>query len=280
MDYLITIGESLIKNKHKLANEIKELYYAENPSHAQGQGLSEEESDRYTVEFIHKIGQSLVEEHQNDLKSMVQWGKQFGKISVESGIPADRTMRALPYLRKVLFEFIRSHFRNSSATFDDYFKVADTVNPFIDQTVYAFTQAYVEYNAETFRQAKSELMELSVPVVPLTKEVAILPIIGTIDTYRSKEMLDQSLNRGRELELSYLIVDLSGVHMIDTAIAHNLFQLNDALRVIGVTAIFSGLRPELAQTIVNLGITFDQMKVVRSLDQALKMTGLVIEVNE
>lgn len=277
-NHVVGIGERIVGQREKISLEMNELFEEHHTMNYIN--LSKQEIHQYLMELLHIIGESLISDNQNKtLKNVHEWGKQFGKTAVNSGVSADEAMLFVPLLRKGIYEFIRTEFKEAKLTFDDYYFVADLVNPILDHTVYSFTQAYVEYNDDTFRKAKDELLELSVPVVPLTGEVAILPVIGTIDTHRSRELLDQSLSRGRELGLSYLIVDLSGVHIIDTATAQNLFQLNDALRVIGITSVFSGLRPELAQTIVNLGISFEHMKVVSNLEQALKLTGLHIGEN-
>ncbi|MCR6110181.1 STAS domain-containing protein [Bacillus sp. A301a_S52] len=271
-------GERLVEEKDRLVKDVREAFYQKHEKASQE--LSKVESKDYLVELLHRIGQTLIEMNETGEKIYIEeWAKRFGQLAVESGVSVDRAMLVLPFLRKEIYDFIRKDFRQMNMPLEDYFYVADVINPMFDQVVYSFTQTYVEYNEHTFKQAQEELMELSVPVVPLTKEVAILPIIGTIDTHRSKELLEKSLTRGRELELSYLIVDLSGVHVIDTAIAHNLFQLNDALKIIGVTAVISGLRPELVQTIVNLGISFKHMQVVSNLEQALQLTGLKIKEN-
>ncbi|SER75312.1 STAS domain-containing protein [Salipaludibacillus aurantiacus] len=277
-DFIATLGQKILENEENLAYRIRDLYYEEYEKDARD--LNENESQYNMVELLHRIGKTLLENNGQDTNSSIEeWGATFGKTAVQSGVAIDKAMLGLPFFRKVMEELIRSEFKKTDRPVEDYFQAVDYINPIVDRTIYAFSHAYVEYNEDTFKKAKEELTELSVPVVPLTKEVAILPIIGTIDTHRSKELLDKSLNRGRELELAYLIVDLSGVDIIDTAIAHNLFQLNDALRVIGVTAIFSGLRPELAQTIVNLGISFENMRVVSDLEQALTVTGLKIKEN-
>ncbi|WP_054637637.1 STAS domain-containing protein [Thalassobacillus sp. C254] len=108
----------------------------------------------------------------------------------------------------------------------------------------------MEYHEKKFIEAKGELIELSVPIVPITKDVAILPLVGTLDTYRTQELMEKTLKSGSDLGLTYLVIDLSGVHMIDTAVAQNLFQLREALQLLGITGIMAGVRPELAQTMV------------------------------
>ncbi|UCZ54236.1 STAS domain-containing protein [Bacillus shivajii] len=274
---LMNVGHAIIEESENLAKQVEEAFDSQSVQSNNHIGFAKEENFQYRFEFMQMIGNALLSDDvKKNLDDVYKWGKKAGKRAVSAGISADFAMLSLPHFRKVIYKFIRKECKNRNVGFDDYFLMSERIDLLLDKAVYSFTQAYVEYNEDTFKKAQEELLELSVPVVPLTKSVAILPIIGTIDTYRSKELLDQSLTKGTELGLSYLIVDLSGVHMIDTAVAHNLFQLHDALKVVGITAIISGLRPELAQTIVNLGISFNHMKVARNLEQALMMTGLSI----
>ena len=275
------IGKDFHSSAQEMADHILTRFQSEEENQV-FQRLPKIELESQLTYLIQMIGEGLSTSSRTyayQVNLVETWGKEFGKTAVKSGITVDKGMKVVPYFRKVLFIYIRASFKKKERTLDEYFDVANIVHPFIDRAIYGFTEAYVEYNNETFQHAKDELLELSVPVVPLTKEVAILPIIGSIDTCRSAEMLDQSLTQGRELGLSYLIIDLSGVHMIDTAVAHNLFQLNDALNVVGITAVFSGLRPELAQTVVSLGISFKHITVTSTLERALEMTGLAIEKN-
>lgn len=278
---LAKVGQALINESDRLSKVIEEYHNDQNHYEYTDTGLTENEKHQYRVELLQLYGHALIQNSiDKQLDKVYQWGKKFGERSVNSGVSVDAAMLTLPYYRKVIYEFIREEFNTDEFIFEDYFLMSDLINPLLDQVVYAFTQAYAEYNDNTFKKAQDELLELSVPIVPLTKTVAILPLVGTIDTYRSKELLEKSLSKGTELGLSYLIVDLSGVHIIDTAVAHNIFQLHDALKVVGITAIISGLRPELAQTIVNLGISFNNMKVARNLEQALMMTGLSIATEQ
>ncbi|WP_051314646.1 STAS domain-containing protein [Alteribacter aurantiacus] len=276
-NHMVTIGEVIIERSEEIAIRLSEEH-DENYNSCPNHGLTIEETNEYRKSFFIMLGEALKSGKSEDkLNQVYLWGKEAGKTAVKNGVSADTAILQLSPLRKVLYEAIREEFQKLALGFDAYFAVSDRLDPLIDHAVYSFTQAFVEYNEETFSRAQDELLELSVPVVPLTRNVAILPVIGTIDTYRSKKMLDQALQKGTELGLSYMIIDLSGVHMIDTAVAQNLFQLNDALKIVGIKAIISGLRPELAQTIVSLGISFNQMTVTNNLEHALMKSGLTIQ---
>ena len=272
------IGEKMIEQKESIAWIVEDLSNQGNEFSENAKKIDMKQVIQLRAEFIGLIGECLTIEHQGqELEKVYEWGKRTGDYGCRMNVPLDEALLALPHYRKAIYEFINTEFRNEELTFNDYYILSERINPVIDKATYAFTQSYVEYNEKVFNKAKEELIELSVPIVPLTKDVAILPLVGTLDTYRAKELLEKTLETGSSLGLEYLIIDLSGVHMIDTAVAHNLIQLHSALKLVGITAIIAGLRPELAQTMVALGISLKEMKVVHSLPQALPLTGLRID---
>ncbi|MFP3729131.1 STAS domain-containing protein, partial [Priestia filamentosa] len=127
------------------------------------------------------------------------------------------------------------------------------------------------YSESRLKAQQEMINELSSPIISLTKHVALLPLVGDIDTARAKFILDSTLTQCTEREIHHLLVDLSGVVMIDTMVAQQLFQLIETLNLIGVTSTFSGIRPEIAQTAVQLGINFNRVSIVSTLEQAVKL---------
>lgn len=141
----------------------------------------------------------------------------------------------------------------------------------------AFNQIIVWFTRENAKQAEFKLaaqqtmiLELSTPVISLTSDVALLPLVGDIDTNRAKYMLDSVLARCAKLEVEYLFIDMSGVVIIDTMVAHRIFNIVSSLKLLGVETILSGIRPEIAQTATQLGIAFN-VKTTHSLQGAIEL---------
>ncbi|SUX82560.1 anti-sigma-factor antagonist [Priestia megaterium] len=139
---------------------------------------------------------------------------------------------------------------------------------------------YVNIHQETLKKAKSAFLELSVPVVPITKGIAILPLIGEVDPERATLLLEETLKKANELKLSHLLFDLSGVMIVDTMVAHQIFKIVDALGLLGVKTILIGIRPEVAQTMIQLGIDFSEITIKANLEQALLGLNLTIDTLE
>ncbi|MBT2575315.1 STAS domain-containing protein [Bacillus sp. ISL-51] len=125
-------------------------------------------------------------------------------------------------------------------------------------------------NTNTQLEAQKELItELSSPVIVLFHNVGLLPLIGDIDTARAKHIMENTLHQCVQKQITQLYIDLSGVAMIDTMVAQQLFSLIESLGILGVASTLSGIRPEIAQTAVQLGLTFTEISVRSSLAEAI-----------
>ena len=89
--------------------------------------------------------------------------------------------------------------------------------------------------------------ELSAPIMPITDGIGILPLVGEIDTHRARTILESVLEQCSALKLSYLFLDISGVPIVDTMVAYQIFKVIDSTKLLGIETIISGIRPEIAQ---------------------------------
>ncbi|MBT2655877.1 STAS domain-containing protein [Bacillus sp. ISL-18] len=144
-----------------------------------------------------------------------------------------------------------------------------------DKVMLGFVEEHQYYLQRKLSAQRELIQELSSPVISLTNEVALLPLVGEIDTRRANVMLEKALNQCAHLEVDFLVIDLSGVPMIDTMVAHQIFQLIKGLELMGVTSTLSGVRPEIAQTAVQLGLEFNGVSTYSTLRQALNSMGIV-----
>ncbi|MBP9091909.1 PAS domain S-box protein [bacterium] len=119
------------------------------------------------------------------------------------------------------------------------------------------------------KRQQEDLMELSTPVIHLWEGILVLPIVGTLDSERSRVMVEQLLQALADSASSIAIVDISGVPTVDTLVAQHLMKAIDASRLMGAECIISGIRPEIANTIVNLGLDLSRVKTKGSMSRAL-----------
>ncbi|SDW46209.1 rsbT co-antagonist protein RsbR [Marinococcus luteus] len=139
----------------------------------------------------------------------------------------------------------------------------------VDQIILSYVEKSNRLFLQKLEAKESIINELSAPVISLNKSSALLPLIGEIDEERAAVILEHSLEACSKKQVSELFIDLSGVAGIDTHVAHQIFGLIRSLKLIGVQPVLAGMRPEIAQTSVHLGISFQDVPIASSLAQAM-----------
>jgi len=133
------------------------------------------------------------------------------------------------------------------------------------------TEAYQENREGVIRRQQEELMELSTPVVQLWDEVLALPLIGTLDSGRTQVVMENLLQRVVETGARIAIIDITGVPTVDTLVAQHLMKTVAATRLMGADCIISGIRPQIAQTIVHLGVNLNDIVTKATLADAFQV---------
>lgn len=139
----------------------------------------------------------------------------------------------------------------------------------LKEVVVAFSRANLNQSEIHLQAQKEMITELSAPVIKLSTNIALLPLVGEIDTHRAQVIFTQTMEQCVQLQVHSLLIDLSGVPIVDTMVANQLFSLIEGLNLIGVKASLSGVRPEIAQTSVQLGIDFRSIPIYSSIERAL-----------
>ena len=142
------------------------------------------------------------------------------------------------------------------------------------------TEIYQRSREEVIRAQQQEMLELSTPVVKLWEGILALPLIGTLDSARTQIVMETLLEKIVETGSSVAIIDITGVPTVDTLVAQHLIKTVTAARLMGADCIISGIRPQIAQTIVHLGVGLGDVTTKASLADAfmiaLKRAGLAI----
>lgn len=146
-------------------------------------------------------------------------------------------------------------------------------------------QMYSDTWERTVSLQKMALQELSAPIIPVFDGITIMPLVGTIDTQRAKQIMENLLQGVVQHRSEVVLIDITGVPIVDTMVAHHIIQAVHAVRLVGTKSMIVGIRPEIAQTIVNLGIKLDQFETKNTLkkgmESALEYTNRkVVEVSE
>ncbi|WP_121614170.1 STAS domain-containing protein [Mesobacillus foraminis] len=269
------LGQILISKKAEIAHEVHKDRLAGIPmTESQKRDFKSEEQNLLDIRanFISLFGQALIDhqDKQKVINSIIKWGEETGAYIFNLGAPLDEALKDTSYYREYLWKAIRNASTSHKISVDTLFDAIFVIDPLLDKAIYYFSLTYVNYYQQSLNNAKNAFLELSVPVIPLIKGVGVLPIIGNIDTERAKLLMEKTLSQATELKLNHLIVDLSGVLIVDTMVADQLFKIVGALTLIGVKTILTGIRPEVAQTVVSLGIRLEELIVKSNLHQAFE----------
>jgi rsbT co-antagonist protein RsbR len=278
MDNSHFLGDKILEKKYEIAKMVHTNRMAD-LKETKDVNLTNEEIIELRANFISYFGQALMSktDQKTIFDQIVKWAKESGEFASNLGISLSEALEDTTYYRKFIWEALKEEIINHSMPTDTIFELITIIDPLLDKAVFAFSLTYVNIHQETLKKAKSAFLELSVPVVPITKSIAILPLVGEVDTERATLLLEETLKKANELKLSHMLFDLSGVMIVDTMVAHQIFKIVEALSLLGVKTILIGIRPEVAQTMIQLGIDFSQITIKANLEQALLGLNLTID---
>lgn len=244
--------------------------------------ISESELSQQTGEFLRVLADSTSSGKVEGADSL-QWEpvRDFltgiSRSRAMQGFSAEQTATFIFSLKQVLFQHFRQQFdKNPKAMADEIWNASVLIDSLGMHTFNTYQQA----REEVISRQQQELLELSTPVVKLWDGVLALPMIGTLDSARTQTVMETLLQRIVETGSSIAIIDITGVLTVDTLVAQHLLKTVTAIRLMGADCIISGIRPQIAQTIVHLGITLEgvitRATLADALALALKRSGQTI----
>jgi rsbT co-antagonist protein RsbR len=151
---------------------------------------------------------------------------------------------------------------------DRFAAVTSGMNLLLDRLGLFTTEVYQRGREELINRQQQEMLELSTPVVELWEGILALPLIGTLDSARTQVVMESLLQRIVETGSGIAIIDITGVPTVDTLVAQHLLKTVAAARLMGADCIISGIRPQIAQTIVHLGVNLNDIVTKATLADA------------
>ncbi|GAF12392.1 RsbR, positive regulator of sigma-B [Bacillus sp. JCM 19045] len=206
--------------------------------------------------------------------SFNQWITDVAHDSTHQSADIDIIMKQFFVIEEYYLEFLRRYALEITVTNEELSEHTHLIVKGFNEIVLRFTKSHLSQNKQTFEAHQQLVAELSSPIIHLSTHVSLLPIVGDIDTYRAKVIFDETLQKCNSAGITELVIDLSGVVMIDTMVANQIFQLMSGLRLIGTKTSLVGIRPEIAQTAVQLQIDFSAISIYPSLKVAIRSIGL------
>ncbi|GAB6257015.1 STAS domain-containing protein [Peribacillus sp. NPDC055009] len=268
MTWVLNVSNHLTDNAESLAEEI-----VEGVLHSMELDIplwEKEQAIKMYMEFINFLGESLLVMDEGVPQTLIEWSNKnaAGQVSPEGAI--SEIIVRYPPTRDIFTDIITKISLEFQLSLKDHSFIIKRINNMLDislnETIFAFERLSDEYKEKTQR----ELDELSAPIVMIKDGIAVLPLIGIIDSYRANYIMEKVVPKISELRLNYVIVDFSGILKIDTDIARHLHQIGRMLDLLGIQTLTTGLRPELAKTVVKSGINMSEITSFANVKQALE----------
>ncbi|WP_252311159.1 STAS domain-containing protein [Sinobaca sp. H24] len=196
--------------------------------------------------------------------------RSFAEKLIRMGWPLSYFTKGMQTFRRVVLESISSGSEiPSKKMYETFYEIEEWVDEMVNQLVDEYSGSW----ESTLHQQRLALKELSAPLIPVFDNISVMPLIGTIDTERAKLIMENLLDGIIEHRSQVVLIDITGVPVVDTMVAHHIIQASEAVRLVGAECILVGIRPEIAQTIVNLGIDLGKFPTKSSLRKGIE-TGM------
>ncbi len=232
--------------------------------------------EEQNTKYFRTVAKSLLQTEEEMKETIANWTKQTSADRVKSRTSLVDVQRNLSIFRKVYWMHIKRFAETADLDIKagDIFHWQEVIDYTLDYVMETFTENFMDILLSRLSAQSILIKELSTPVIPLSSEVGLLPLIGDIDTERAKFIMESTLQQSVKLGITHLIIDLSGVIMVDTMVAHQIFQVISSLKLIGVQSTLLRIRPEVAQTAIQLGIDFKDITTENSLEKVFRKLDL------
>ncbi|GKT21161.1 STAS domain-containing protein [Acidovorax sp. SUPP3334] len=193
--------------------------------------------------------------------------ESLSRSRASRGQTAGDTTVFLQAMKKPLFTLLQQKVPAAGELGQALWSATSLIDQLAQRTANTFQQA----REDIIRRQQEELLELSTPVVKLWEGVLAVPMIGVLDSNRTQVVMETLLQRIVDTESELAIIDITGVPTVDTLVAQHLLKTVAAIRLMGADCIVSGIRPQIAQTIVHLGIDLQGIHTRANLADALSL---------
>lgn len=229
-------------------------------------------------ELLHALLDALKKDNFSDIEA-----PEFEKtLESLAGISTSRALKGYSPRETGVFVFslkaaLAKVMEKETTDLELLYRETEKVNRLIDSLgVYTF-ESFIRGREDVILRQTNEINEISTPVIQVWDGILALPIIGTLDSARTQTVMESLLMKIVETGSTIAILDISGVPAVDSLVAQHLIKTVSATRLMGAECIISGIRPEIAQTVVHLGIDLSQINTKASLAHALRFAFALLK---
>ena len=273
-DYILENSGNITSKWFTAKSDFDGSFYSNNPNPEIDQVLLEQHALT-----IRTVAYAFLEEENGFQEQLLLWAETVAKSRIEHNTPIHDVIQALNKTRETIWFYVE-HFANDhldEVNNTRILKWSRLFNTAFDQLIHSFSSRYYELSNNRLNAQQDLINELSIPIIPILDGVGVLPVIGEIDTTRARSLLEDVPYKCVEVGINKLFIDISSVTFMDTMVANEMFHLIDVLQLLGIKTSLSGIRPEVAQASIQLGVDFGNISTFSSLKQALLRTGVYVQ---
>jgi rsbT co-antagonist protein RsbR len=235
--------------------------------------ISAQELEQQSTQFLQLLaaateGKQTIDLNAAQTKPLREFLEAVSRSRAQQGFSSGETATFIFSFKRPLFQALKIEAgANADALAEETWAATQLLDSLGLHTVSTFQKA----REELINRQQEEMLELSTPVVKLWEGILALPMIGTLDSQRTQVVMESLLQKIVETGSDMAIIDITGVPTVDTLVAQHLLKTVTALRLMGAECIISGIRPQIAQTIVHLGVDLQGVITKASLADALAL---------
>ena len=265
-----SIAKTLLKNRNEILQEwLRQQLSAQN---LRADLISETELRSDSERFLNALTEAVQFGNISDIlapeyKSVLEMLEGFSRSRGLQGFTPSETATFVFSLKEPLFSALRKSDDSDPVELVENMLAADFL---LDKLGLYTTEVYQQSREQVIRRQQDEMLELSTPVVQLWEGIVALPLIGTLDSARTSVVMETLLQTIVETRSELAIIDITGVSTVDTLVAQHLLKTVAAARLMGADCIISGIRPQIAQTMVHLQIDLSTVTTKATMAEALR----------
>jgi len=234
--------------------------------------VSSDELKQQMELFFEHLLEALEKDHEGEIsqenwKPVRSFLADLSRSRARQGFTPTETALFVFSLKRPIFRLLQDYLKDNPARLG---KELWNINALLDKLGLFTTETYIKSKEEIIRRQQEEMLELSTPVVKIWEQIVAVPLIGTLDSARTQTVMENLLQEIVNVSATVAIIDITGVPTVDTLVAQHLIKTVSAARLMGTECIISGIRPQIAQTMIHLGVSFQDITTKATLAEAIK----------
>ncbi|MDB5084693.1 MAG: two-component system sensor histidine kinase [Bacilli bacterium] len=277
-----TIGSVNLLNLDYENGQNLQLFFTQNRNHFEQRLLEEAVQVKHKIDEIRETGNIdlmnnayklvnyIIEDREHE---MIGFAKQEGVAWARHDLTLAFKLEWLQAIRRVLWDFLYNFERLSGANvkLEDFFGLEKRMNVLLDQFLNYFFISYSSFKDDLLKSQRVLIDDLSVPIIPISPSICILPLIGSIDAKRSQTIYEKVLSQIDPLTIETLIIDLSGIAHMQIGAIDQFLRMLDGIRLMGCKPILTGMRSDIVKLMLDQQVSLaDKAETKRNLQQAIE----------